>query len=333
MKRYLTAVASVLTLATVLWPSSTFAQSKKELVVTEPLHSTGYLPLYLAIRNGYFGENGLEVKVTIIDSGSGHTNAVLSGQAFAFIGGPEHNAFAKLKGGELRSVVNVVDRGMVYLVSAKGQKPAAGQSVADFVKGKRIAVSFYSNTPNSVLRYLLKTWNLNAKTDVTLLEMASSAVIAPVKAGQANIAVATEPLVTRGVRENVWEEPFVNVPKELGPLAYSTLNVRFASIKEDPETVRKFVRAIVKGLTFLYEKPEEAFQVARKEFPTMPEADLKATMDRSFADAIWSKDGLISEQSWKTAEAVSREAGLLKQNVAYDQIIDMQFVKAAATAR
>jgi len=116
-------------------------------------------------------------------------------------------------------------------------------------------------------------------------------------------------------------------------MAYSTLNVRFAAIKDDPETVRKFVRAVVKGLTFLYEKPDDAFQVARKEFPTMPEADLKATMDRSFADAIWSRDGLISELSWKTAEAVAREAGLLKQDVAYDQIIDMQFVKAAGAAR
>ena len=333
MKRLLTAVASVLTLAAAMCPTASFAQAKKELVVAEPLHSTGYLPLYLAVRNGYFGEEGLEVKVALIDSASGHTNAVLSGQAFAFIGGPEHNAFAKLKGGELRSVVNVVDRGMVYLVSAKGQKPAAGQSVAEFVKGKRIAVSFYSNTPNSVLRYLLKTWKLDAKTDVTLLEMASSAVIAPVKAAQANMAIATEPLVTRGVREGVWDEPLVNVPKELGPMAYSTLNVRFAAIKDDPETVRKFVRAVVKGLTFLYEKPDDAFQVARKEFPTMPEADLKATMDRSFADAIWSRDGLISELSWKTAEAVAREAGLLKQDVAYDQIIDMQFVKAAGAAR
>ena len=82
-----------------------------------------------------------------------------------------------------------------------------------------------------------------------------------------------------------------------------------------------------------HEHPEEAVKVATQEFPTMPAEDLKATMDRLFADSLWSKDGMISEQSWKTAEAVVREAGLLKQNVAYDQIIDMQFVKDAAAAR
>jgi NitT/TauT family transport system substrate-binding protein len=78
------------------------AQDKKTLIVAEPVHSTGYLPLYVAIAKGYFAEAGLEVKVMTVESGSGHTNAVLTGQAFAFIGGPEHNAFAKLKGAELQ---------------------------------------------------------------------------------------------------------------------------------------------------------------------------------------------------------------------------------------
>ena len=96
------------------------AQEKKTLIVAEPVHGTGYLPLYVAIAKGYFSDLGLDVKIMTVDSGSGHTNAVLSGQAFAFIGGPEHDAFAKLKGAELRSVVNVVDRGNVYFTAIKG---------------------------------------------------------------------------------------------------------------------------------------------------------------------------------------------------------------------
>jgi NitT/TauT family transport system substrate-binding protein len=328
MKRAFIAAACALSIAGAAWCSGAAAQARKQLIVSEPIHSTGFLPMYAAIRNGYFAEEGLDIRMTVVDTGSGHTNAVLSGQAFAFIGGPEHNAFAKLKGGELRTVVGVVDRGMVYPVSRKGEAPAPGQSLKDFVRGKRIAVGFYSSTPNSVARYLIKTWGLDVKKDVTLLEMTNSAVIAPVKAGTANFAVTTEPLVTRGIRQGVWSEPFYNVPKELGPYAYSTLNVRLASIREDPETVRKFVRGVVRGLKFTYDKPDEILAVAKKEFPAFNEADLKATIDRSFADAIWNKDGFVSPQSWKTGEAVVRAAGILKQDVAYDQIIDMQFVKA-----
>ncbi len=56
--------------------------------------------------------------------------------------------------------------------------------------------------------------------------------------------------------------------------------------------------------------------------------DLKATLDRSFADQMWSKDGAISEASWATGEKVVLEAGILKSPVSYNDIIDMQFVKA-----
>src|SRR5215470_14912117 len=84
----------------------------KEILVAEPVHSTGYLPLYIAIAKGFFDD--ATVSIVTIENGGGHTNAVLSGQAFAFIGGPEHNAFAKAKGAELRAVCHCVDRGNVY---------------------------------------------------------------------------------------------------------------------------------------------------------------------------------------------------------------------------
>src|SRR5271167_5285049 len=97
------------------------ARAAREVLVAEPVHNTGYLPLYIAMAKGYFDD--VTVKIVTIESGSGHTNAVLSGQAFAFIGGPEHNAFAKAKGAELRSVVHCVDRGNVYINARKGQEP------------------------------------------------------------------------------------------------------------------------------------------------------------------------------------------------------------------
>ena len=136
------------------------ARRTKEVLVAEPVHSTGYLPLYIAMAKGYFAD--VTVKLVTIETGSGHTNAVLSGQAFAFIGGPEHNAFAKAKGAELRAVVNCVDRGNVYFCAAHGYEPTDSDWPAYF-KGKTIAVGPFGGTPNSITRYLLGKWKLDAK--------------------------------------------------------------------------------------------------------------------------------------------------------------------------
>jgi NitT/TauT family transport system substrate-binding protein len=298
----------------------------RELLVAEPVHSIGYLPMYIAMANNYFADAGIEVKIVTIETGAGHTNAVLSGQAFAFIGGPEHCAFAKAKGAELRAVVHCVDRGNVYFCAAKGLAPQSGD-FAGFFKGKTIATSGFGGTPNSITRYLLKKWSLDAKKDVTLVETANSAVLATVRGRQAQIGCATEPFITQGVRQSIWSEPFFNVPKELGPYAYSSINIRLDSIRREPEVVRGFVRGMMKGLKFLHADRSGAADIARKQFPTMALDDLKATLDRSFADDMWSHDGVISRAAWDTGKAVVMDAGILKTDVAYDDIIDMSFVE------
>jgi NitT/TauT family transport system substrate-binding protein len=299
----------------------------REIVVTEPVHSTGYLPLYVGMAKGYFGD--VKVRVLTIENGAGHTNAVLAGQAFAFVGGPEHCAYAKIKGAELRAVVNCVDRGNIYYCAGTGAQPT-GTDWSAYFKGKTISVGSPGGTPNSITRYLLKKWKLDPQRDVTLMEVANSAVLAVVRGHQAQIGVATEPFVTQGVRQSIWGEPFFNVPKELGPYAYSTLNVRLETIQKEPELVRTFVRGMVEGLKFTYANPAEASAIAKGQFPTMPLEDLRATLDRSFKDEMWSKDGMISPQSWATAKAVVRDAGILKADVPYEAIIDMSFVKSVA---
>jgi NitT/TauT family transport system substrate-binding protein len=305
-----------------------------ELAVTEPQHAIGYLPLYIAKAKGFFAADGIDLKVITTESGGAHTNAVLSGQAFAFIGGPEHNAFAKLKGAELRAIVNVVNRGNTYIIAATGKEPKPGEDWPTYMKGKTIATGQFSGTPNSITRYLLHKWGLDAKKDVTMIESVSNgASMASIKVGQSQVGLINEPAITQGIRAGIWGEPIYNVPKELGPYAYSTLNVRLESIQKDPKTAAAFVRDVIKGLKAMYANHDEAAEIARKEFPTMPLDDLKATLDRSFADEMWSPDGMVEPAAWTTAQAVVREAGLLKADVPYDQIFDMQFVKAELSSK
>jgi NitT/TauT family transport system substrate-binding protein len=295
----------------------------KELIIAEPVHGTGYLPLYIAIRKGFF--EGITVKTVTLSGGSAHTNAVLTDQAFGFIGGPEHDAFAKAKGAELRAIVNVVNRGNVYLVARSDLDP--GTDIKSFIKGKSIVVSQYGGTPNSIIRYLLLKWGYDVKNDVTLKEVDNAAIPAVLKQKQGDIAIVTEPMLTQGIKEGLWKEPFYNVPTELGPYAYSTINVKLDSIKEDPNSAKAFVNGMLKGMAFLRDNKEESTKIAKLEFPTMSEDLLLATIDRSYKDNIWEFSGEVTKESVNTGLSVVRSAGLLKdEKVGYEDIIDMEFV-------
>lgn len=302
----------------------------RELLVAQPVSSVTYLPMYIAMVNGYFGDSGIEVKTVTIETGGGHTNAVLSGQAFAFLGGAEHCALAKVKGAELRAVASVCNRANLYYCAAKGLEPQGGD-IASFVKGKSLATTGYGGTVNSITRYLLKKWGLDVKKDVNLLELANSAILPAVKAKQAQLGCSAEPFITQGVKQSIWNEPFFNCAKEMGPYSYTTINIRLASIKNEPDVVRGFVRGMIKGLKFVYADKNGAAEIAKKMFPTLPLADLTATLNRTYADELWSKDGMVSRESWDADHAVMRGVDVLKKDVKYDEIIDMSFVDSGKT--
>ena len=295
----------------------------KEVLIAEPVHGTGYLPLYIAMAKNLFED--IDVKIVTIETGAGHTNAVLSGQAFAFIGGPEHNAYAKVKGAELRAVVNCVDRGNVYYCAAKGQEPT-GTDWPSYFKGKTIATSGFGGTPNSITRYLLKKWNLDATNDVTL-------------GGNRQLG---DPAGGQGQTGEIGARPSRSSPRACAPAcgaSRSSISRRSSAptpirpsmcastpSRRIPELVRGFVRGMMKGLKFVHDNHDEAAEIAKTQFPTMALDDLKATLDRSFADDMWSQDGTISPAAWDTAKSVVMGAGILKVDVKYDEIIDMSFV-------
>lgn len=97
----------------------------QKLVVAEPVHLIGYLPLYVAIHEGYFADEGLDVTV-VQATGGAHVTAVVSGDAFAVIGGVDSNNFANQGNADpIVAIVNCVNRANVYLFARAGLSPAS----------------------------------------------------------------------------------------------------------------------------------------------------------------------------------------------------------------
>jgi NitT/TauT family transport system substrate-binding protein len=297
----------------------------RELLLAEPVHHVGFLPVYVAQHKGYFKDEGLDLKIAVLAAG-GFVNAVLTGDAFAYIASVDHNAFARANGKALIAVSNLLGRANIYMMARTDLPPFNG-NFPSYLKGKRIAVGAYGGTPNNVLRYFLKKWGLNPGTNVTLLEVANSSVVpASIKAKQADLGVSSEPFITQLHKAGLWTQPIFNAGKELGPFIDTALTVRGDIIEKDPTTITSFVRAFVRGLVYTDTHRAEMLDFAKTEFPSASEDDLKASLDRSFTDGIFSPDGFIPEEAWKSEETVVLDAGILKRPVSYDEVVDMRFV-------
>ncbi len=320
-----------LTLALLLCVPCCFAEDTAltALTVAEPVHLIGYLPLYVAIHEGYFAEEGLDVSV-VQATGGAHVTAVVSGDAFAVIGGVDSYNFANAAGTDdpIIAIVNCVNRANVYLFARKGLVP--GDDMAAFLDGKTIIAGRYGGSPNVLTRYLVKTNGLDPDTDVTLLENAdASTVTAMLKYGQGDIGNGGEPQISEGVTEGIFEEPFVAFP-DLGDYAYSVIGVRKSAIEEQPDICAAFVRAMRKGLETVHNDRETAERILQLEFPTLTDAGRKAALDRAYEDNLWSQDGFISQAAVDTCMEVVTVSGLWEGDWKYEDMVDMRFLDIEA---
>ncbi|MBW7461195.1 ABC transporter substrate-binding protein, partial [Paenibacillus sepulcri] len=137
-----------------------------------------------------------------------------------------------------------------------------------------------------------------------------------------------EPQVSDGMSKGVWDEPFYKF-HSLGDYAYSVLSVKKSTIEKDPETVQKFVNSILEVLQKVKDDKEYAAAQAKLEFPTMTDEALKASMERAYADELWSPDGQISEEALKNDMDVMAKTKIFTDPYTYDGLIDMQFVNNA----
>ena len=325
-----------LTLALLMGLAPALAESPalKEITIAEPVHLIGYLPLYVAIHEGYFAEEGLDVSV-VQATGGAHVTAVVSGDAFAAIGGVDSYNFANAGGNTdpIIAIVNCVNRANVYLFARKGLVPASDQpeDMAAFLEGKTIIAGRYGGSPNVLTRYLVKSVGLDPDKDVTLLENAdASTVTAMLKYGQGDIGNGGEPQISEGVTEGIFEEPFVAFP-DLGDYAYSVIGVKKSTIENDPETCAAFVRAMVKALRTVQEDPETAARVLAIEFSTLSEEGRAAALNRAYEDELWSVDGFISQAAVDTCMEVVSISGLYDGTWDYTAMVDMRFVEALNT--
>jgi NitT/TauT family transport system substrate-binding protein len=297
----------------------------EELVLTEPVHGVSFLPVYVAQRKGFFKDEGIDLKLTTM-AGAAFVNAVISGEAFAFLGSVDHNAFTTVNGKDIKAVSNLVAHANIYLMARLDLMPLT-TDVPTFLKGKRIATQTYGRTPNNVLRYFLNKWKLDPGKDVILIEVDSPVVPITVKTRQADAGTSAEPLISQAKKQGIWGDPIFNTAKELGPYADTAVSVRGDSIETNPKLVRGLVKAVMRGLTYVDNNKGEMVEFSKTEFPTASQGDLEAALNRAFADQIFSTDGFIPPEAWTTGETVVRQANILKKPVGYDAVIDMRFVK------
>jgi len=290
------------------------AQSGETIKFALPGNSMGYLPLFVAVHRGFFKDEGLDIELPRLAPSLGH-NALLAGEIH-YHGLADSGLRLAARGLPLKAIFYGADRPMYYLVAQKDIR-----SVAE-LKGKRIGVSQFGGTSDLSARLALKHYGIEPEKDAILIQIGAEGVrMAALRAGSVSAIIVPVPAVAILRRDGFNEVSFVGDVVEFASNGYTTTEQR---LKENPQEVKKVVRALYRGLRYAKENPEGTIGVIQKEWKVDPE--IAKGSYQAIVKAL-NEDGIIGEKQLKIHFDLIRKADKSIGDIPVDKVVDFRLLR------
>lgn len=285
---------------------------------------------WVAKDKKFFEEAGIEVEIKPGQGTGGNIQTIVGGQAdftpIDLTGGLLQMGNGQAK--DFVAVAGIQQRTMAAIVALEG----SGISTPTDLEGKTLA-----DTPGSVVRNLFPTYAQLAGVDETKVTWVN---------GEAQTLMGTLASgAVDGIGQFVVGKPTVETVakgKKAVMLPYSDVmtdlygNVLITSTKlaqENPDLVKRFTEALIKGLVYSIENPQEAGEILKKNvdaaIPAAAAAELQ--LMAAFVRSAGSGEavGTLDSQRVARSIAILQAAGAIPAGLTPEQIINFDLVPKA----
>lgn len=304
--------------------------SDNTIRLNEVTHSIFYAPLYVALNNGYFEDEGLSVTLESATGSDASMTALVSGSADIALIGPEQVVYTE----------NVQDRPMIFgqLTQTDGSF-FVGQSDTDsfnldMLQGKTIIGGRAGGLPAMTLEYIIKEAGytigtganqVNLRTDVAFPMIASEFITSG-----AEFCTLFEPNATN--LEKAGNGYVLDaVATYSGQLPYTCFTAKSSYLTNNSDKIEKFLKAVKKGYEFL--KSESYTASARALMPSfsgMSETELAIAVEMYLSINAWDSDMVLEESSFNRLLDVLNSASSSSYNPDFSALVNNSFAQKIA---
>lgn len=298
------------------------------VTLNEVAHSIFYAPQYVAIENGYFEEEGIDLHLVTGFGADKVMTSLLSGDADIGFMGSEASIYTYQEGANdvIVNFAQLTQRAGNFLVSRKEE---ANFKWTD-LKGKTVLGGRAGGMPEMVFEYILKKNQINPKKDLTInqnIDFGSTA--AAFSSGQGDYTVEFEPGATALELEGVGHV-VASLGIDSGYVPYTAYCAKESILKKDPDLIQRFTNALQKGLDFVQtHSPEEIAKIIAPQFKETDLTTLTTIVKRYYEQDTWKKDLIFEESSFQLLQDILDSSGELKERVPYEKLIENRFAKKA----
>ena len=294
--------------------------------LNEVTRSVFYAPQYVAIANGYFEEEGLELEITTGQGADKVMTAILASQSDIGLCGPEAAIYVYNEGKEDYAQV------FAQLTQKDGSLLVSKEPIENFkwedVKGKTVIPGRKGGVPYMTFEYVLKQNGINPETDVNLDDSIKFDLMAGAfTGGEAEFVTLFEP--TASMTEDAGKGYIVaSVGEAAGEVPYTAYCAKKSYIEENSEIIEGFTRAIYRGEQFVEQhSANEIAEIIQDFFPdTTVDSLTKSVQTYKDIDA-WKENPILKEEAFDKLQLIMTEAGELDKKAPYEMIINNSFAE------
>lgn len=232
---------------------SAHAQAEK-IRTAIPQANLNYLSVYVADAKGFFREEGLDNE-TVVISGPLSIAALLSGDV-DYSGAGGSGMRATLKGAPVKGIMFQADKVTFYLVADPSIKSAAD------LKGKKIAIGSAGDTQDRIMTMFAERGGVSAK-DIVRIAMGAdtSTRVMAIKTGAAHATTVDPGGLVFAQKEGLHSLGFLG---DLFPMPFQGFVTTNKKIRENPGQIKRWLKAVIRGLMHVRERPEESVDLGIK---------------------------------------------------------------------
>ena len=335
-KKWISLAAAVILAVTAL-PMTAFAAEKDggeekltKVTLNEVAHSIFYAPQYVAIEEGYFAEEGLDLTLVTGFGADKTMTAVISGEADIGFMGAEASVYAYQEGAT-DPVVN-----FAQLTQRAGNFLVAREEMPDFkwedLKGKKVLGGRKGGMPEMVFEYILKKNSIDPQKDLTIDQSIDFGSTAAAFTGDDSAAytVEFEPSATILEKEGAGYV-VASLGEASGYVPYTSYSAKVSYMKENPEIIQKFTNALQKGMDYVQiHTPEEIAEVIAPQFKETDIETITAIVKRYYDQDTWKENLIFEKDSFELLQDILEDAGELSQRVNYEELVQTSSAEKAS---
>jgi ABC-type nitrate/sulfonate/bicarbonate transport system substrate-binding protein len=297
------------------WAKPVSAQTLPTVTIGKAVDTIPFTVVDVALAEGYFKQNGIDVKEELVQ-GSSAANAAMVGGSLQFAcEDADPLMLARLHDVPVMAVDALDDGvGLQLIVSTQwlSQHPIAADATFE-QKMADLNGSIFAEvgTTEQTFYGLLRGWaGLPKLTGYRLEQIGSQAAVAvAIQRGIVDDTIESPPnsmeLMEQGYAKDLVDRK--DVP-QFNNVAYDLLTTTTSYAQEHPEITKAVATAIAQALNFMRNHPDETLAIEQKHFPNLS----KTVLQQSLQFIPFAKDGMQSQKGWDSAVSLTQQTGLIQ---------------------